>query len=197
MRRKQHKFTKNSDDVYVHVHDHESDNNSDESRTVLFIGGVDEEIVKTTSEKLIYLSEKNATAPIHLIINTHGGYIYDALMLYDLIKFIPAPVYTVGLGKIMSAGCLLLAAGARRKMGSNATLMYHACWDQAEGNVWQIQSSLDELKRLNDKYDELFAKETGLTLAAVKKLYNSRGPTADKYFTANDCLKLNIVDELI
>lgn len=196
MRTKTKKPTKRSVEEVVES-EHSEYIQDESSRTILFVGDVSEELVKSTAERLIQLAEKDSKKPIHLIINTHGGFVYDAFMLYDLIKFLPVPVYTIGLGKIMSAGCLLLAAGKKRKMGRNATIMYHASWSSSAGTVWQMKSELEENERLEQRFNELFALETGMSIEDVNKLYNSKGPTVDTYITAEVALKKGIIDELI
>ena len=173
--------------------------NGGESRSVFLIGDIDEESSKTAVEKIIELAEKNSIAPIYLIISTCGGSIDDTMMLYDLMRFVKAPIITIGLGKIMSAGCLLLAAGEKghRKMGKNARLMYHLGWDVNSGSVFEQKSALEEFQRQETQFDSLFAKEINKTLEEVEALYGKSGPTVDSYLTAEQCLENGIVDELI
>lgn len=170
---------------------------SEESRTIFFTGHVEEPIVKETMARMIELAEKDPMKPIYLVVNTYGGSVHEAFALYDTMKLIPAPIYTIGLGKIMSAGCLILSAGEQghRKMGKNATLMYHAAWDVTHGNVWQIEADLIEFKRIQTSYDELVAVETGRTLADVEALYAK--DRVDKYLTPEQALAFGFVDALI
>lgn len=186
---------KKTSDV-LDLDDHSSE---EESRTVFLVGVVEEDLIKAACEKIVTLSEKNPKKPIHLVINTFGGSVYDAFMLYDLIKFVQTPVHTIGLGKIMSAGCLLLAAGTKgkRKLGRNARVMYHAGWDISAGTVWEMKANLEEFEKMETLYDQRFADETGMTLEEVGKLYDKDGPTKDTFISAERALELKIVDELI
>jgi ATP-dependent Clp protease, protease subunit len=171
----------------------------DNSRAVFLVGDIDEELIRETTERIIHLSEKNPKKPIILIINTYGGGVDDTFMLYDLIKYIPTPVHTVGLGKIMSAGCLLLAAGTKgkRKIGKNARVMYHCGWDYMGGNIFEMRANLEAFEKQEKQYDARFAEETGMTVDEVEKLYDKNGPTVDKYLSAEDAVRLGIADELI
>lgn len=171
----------------------------DEHRTVYLVGNIDEETIRETVEKVVTLSERSPQKPITLIINTAGGDVDDTFMLYDLMKFIKTPIHTVGLGRIMSAGCLLLAAGEKgqRRMGKNARIMYHAGWDFFGGSIFEAEASLAAFKAQEAQYDARFAEETGMSIEAVEALYNKNGPTADHYLTADEALKLGIVDILI
>jgi len=171
----------------------------DDSRSVFLVGDVTEEVIKAVTEKIIHLSEKRPKRPINLIINTYGGDVDDTFMLYDMMKYIPTPIHTVGLGKIMSAGCLLLAAGEKgeRKIGKNARVMYHLGWDHTVGTIFELRASLDAFEKQEQQYDAAFAEETGLSIKEVEKLYNKNGPTADKYISAQEALDLGVVDEII
>lgn len=172
---------------------------NDDGRTIYLVGDIDEEMIRMTTERLIALSEHDAKSPITMIINTYGGDVYDTFMLYDLMKYITTPIHTVGLGKIMSSGCLLLAAGKKgeRKMGRNAQMMYHCGWDTVHGNIFEMRSALQAFEELEDKYDTCFAAETGSTLDDVRKLYDRDGPTRDKYISAEEALKLGAIDSII
>lgn len=171
----------------------------DEHRTVYLVGDIDKDMMREVIEKIVTLSERAPKKPITLIINTHGGDVDDTFMLYDLMNFVPTPIRTVGLGGIMSAGCLLLASGTKgmRLMGKNARLMYHCGWDFFGGTVFEIKASLAAFEVQEELYDRRFAEATGMTLADVQKLYNKQGPTADMYLSAEKCLELGIVDELV
>ena len=194
--KKKRRTQKRHEEIYE-LHDEEILN--EESRTVYLVGDIDEELIRVTTERMVYLSEKNPKKPIHLIINTFGGEVDDTFMLYDLMKYVPTPIHTVGLGKIMSAGCLLLAAGTKgeRKIGKNARIMYHCGWDNIGGTLFEMKSSLEAFEKQENQYDRRFSEETGLSLAEVEKLYNKHGPTADAYISAEEAIKLGICDSLI
>lgn len=187
---------RNDDSEYSESSDSESE---DGTRNVYLVGPIDEELIKSVTEKVINLSEKDPRKPINLIISTHGGEVDDTFMLYDMMKYVPTPIHTVGLGKIMSAGCLLLAAGEKghRKIGKNARVMYHLGWEHAFGTIFELKSFVEAFDKQEKQYDSAFAKETGMTLKQVEKLYDKNGPTADKFITADEALSLGIVDEII
>ena len=63
----------------------------------------------------------------HLILSTYGGSVHDMFALYDAVQLLKSEtkVATVGMGKVMSAGVLLLASGTKgeRQMGRHCSLM--------------------------------------------------------------------------
>jgi ATP-dependent Clp protease protease subunit len=168
-----------------------------EFRTIFLIGDVTEALIRQVVISLFWHAEADALKPINLVVNTYGGSIDETFAVYDAMKMSPAPIRTIGLGKIMSAGCLILSAGQKghRMMGRNARLMYHAGYELNGGDVVAQQNNLKEFTRTERQYDALVAKETGKTLKQVQKLYQQR--RVDRYMTAQECLRFGFVDKLV
>lgn len=168
-----------------------------ESRTVFLASDVTEKSVSDIMERMVELAEEDRAKPITLIVNTFGGDVYETMALYDLIKYIQTPVHTVGLGKIMSAGALILACGKRgeRKIGNNAMLMYHQGRSVVGGDIWEQERALREFQRQERQYDELVASETGLTYEQVLALYAD--DRLDNYLPAHKAVELGFADKLI
>lgn len=192
------KLPKSVDEVIEQSYDEPLTTGGD-SRVIYLVGDIGEDLIRMTTERIVDLSMKSPKSPIHMIINTCGGDVDDTFMLYDLMKYVPTPIHTVGLGKIMSAGCLLLAAGTKgkRKMGKNARIMYHCGWDYIEGSIFEMRANLASFEKREHQYDLKFAEETGMTIEQVEELYNKNGPTADTYISAEEALKYGIIDEII
>lgn len=203
MNQKAHLSQISEEENDAHQSNIENNNNENvslnESRTIFCVGEIDEDLMKSCTESMIEMAEKNPTKPITLIVSTHGGDVDELMMLYDIIKYIPNDVHTVGLGKIMSAGCLLLASGkkGKRRMGRNARMMYHLGWDIAFGSIFEIKASMESFERQEEQYDKLFAEETGRTIEEVRNLYGRDGPKRDTYLTAQQALEFGIIDEII
>lgn len=168
-----------------------------DSRILSLTGDVTESLVREAVIGIFRLSEADAVKPITLIVNTYGGSVDETFALYDAMKMSLAPVRTVGLGKVMSAGCLILAAGTKgqRLMGRNARLMYHAGYEHNGGDILEQQNNLKEFARTEVLYDKLVAKETGRTFKQVEALYKKK--RVDRYLTATQALKFGFVDRLV
>ena len=109
---------------------------------------------------------------------------------------ISAPIYTIGLGKIMSAGVLLLAAGAKghRKMGQHATLMIHPVTGGSYGNIFDQENELNETKRLQELMIDSYVDETTMTKTKILDMMSER---RELFYTAEDAKKLGIIDTVI
>tara|TARA_Y100000034_G_scaffold44266_3_gene54219 strand:+ start:12020 stop:12547 length:528 start_codon:yes stop_codon:yes gene_type:complete len=166
------------------------------ARFVALHGDVTESNISDVIKKLFELDLKDATKPIHLIIDTRGGSVHEMFALYDAINAIASPVYTVGLGKIMSAGVLLLASGkhGNRRMGKHATLMIHPSWSINYGNVFQQEHDLNEHKRLFNALIDGYVKETNLTKEQINEIMKKE---KNQFFTAEQAKEMGFVDEVI
>ena len=68
--------------------------------------------------------------PMDFLVSTEGGSVQDMFAVYDCMRDIKkdCDIRTFGIGKVMSAGVLLLAAGTKgsRRVGKSCRLMLHA-----------------------------------------------------------------------
>lgn len=164
-------------------------------RIVYLSGIIDEQTIAQISSQLFLLAGNDPSRPIQMVISTYGGYIDEMFSLYDTIQLLPCPVHTIGLGKIMSAGVLLLACGQKgeRQIGANARVMIHAIRGGIEGNVFEIVNSTDEMKRHQELLVRLIVEHTKMSKEQVDT-YMKTGH--DCYITASEAVTLGIVDKI-
>jgi len=168
---------------------------SEDSRIVVLYGGVSEQSIAATIVQLLYLANQNHK-PIHLVVSTYGGSVDEMFSLYDTIKFLPCPVHTIALGKVMSAGVLLLASGVKgkRMIGSSARLMMHPISGGFYGNVFESVNETNEHKRLHHLMTTALQDETKMSVEQIESIMKSGH---DYYLTPEDAIKLGIVDKII
>ena len=79
-------------------------------------------------------------------------------------------IHTIGLGKVMSAGTLLLAAGTKghRKLGKHCRVMIHAVTAGALGELHNMENELLAIKHLQDLYINALAVETKMTKRKIQ-----------------------------
>ena len=73
------------------------------SRFVLVFGEIDDKMARVTCERLIALSQES-DAPINMLISSPGGHVESGDAIHDMIRFVRAPVTTIGTGWVASAG---------------------------------------------------------------------------------------------
>ena len=110
----------------------------DNTRIVYLHGEVSEHSIAIVIAQLLHLANLNRN-PIYLVVSTYGGSVDEMFSLYDILKFLPCPVHTVALGKVMSAGVLLLASGVKGKrlIGGSSRIMVHPISGGVMGNVFE------------------------------------------------------------
>ena len=123
---------------------------AESERIVYLSGDVNEHSISSVITTLLSLANQDSKTPINLIVSTYGGSVDEMFSLYDVMKFLPCPVHTVGLGKIMSAGVLLMSAGkkGKRSIGKNTRVMIHPISSGNFGSVIEMINEVDELKRM-------------------------------------------------
>lgn len=164
-------------------------------RIVFLSGDVNEHSITNVQAQLIGLANIS-TRPIHLVVSTYGGSIDEMFSLYDTLHLIKAPVHTIGLGKVMSAGVLLLAAGTKGKrlIGKHARIMIHPLSGGSAGNVFEIRNDAKEYDRMQSLLVEALLRETKMKKTDLDKFMQAGH---DCYITASEAVKLGIADELI
>lgn len=166
-----------------------------QERIVFLSGDVSESSITNVQAQLITLASM-AKTPIKLFISTYGGSVDEMFSLYDTIRVLEAPVHTFGLGKIMSAGVLLLSAGVKgsRLIGSHARVMMHALSADSFGTIFQLKNDVNEYSRMQNLIERALMKETKIKLPELRKIMSS-GP--DFYITPEKAVQLGIVDRVV
>lgn len=136
--------------------------------------------------------------PIKFYISTYGGSADEMFGIYDMMRLVKKEciIETVGMGKVMSAGTLLLAAGTKgyRKIGKNCRVMLHQVSSAAIGPLFNMNTEIDAIQKLQDQYIEVMVENTSLSKRKLKSLLNER---VNVYLTAEEALEYGIVDEIL
>jgi ATP-dependent Clp protease protease subunit len=179
------------------------------SRTIGLFGDVGEQTCAEVVSNLIALTkmgeipknerkDKYTHEPIEFYVNTHGGSASDMFAIYDMMRQVrkQCEIQTIGIGKIMSAGVLILAAGTKgkRKIGANARVMIHSVLGGTDGPLFNIENEIDEIKFVQQAYSRALIKETNLTPKAMKDLLEKH---VNIYLSAEEAVKYGIADEVI
>jgi ATP-dependent Clp protease protease subunit len=168
---------------------------SDNVRIVVLHGDVNEHTISHVIVQLLQLANQNHK-PIHLVISTYGGSVDEMFSLYDTIKFLPCPVHTIAMGKVMSAGVLLLASGVKGKrlIGKSARIMIHPISGGVFGNVFEAVNEVKEHERLQSLMTDALLRETKMSREEIEKIMKAGH---DCYITPEEAIKMGIVDGFI
>jgi ATP-dependent protease ClpP protease subunit len=105
-------------------------------------------------------------------------------------------IETIGIGKVMSAGVLILASGTKgsRKIGRNCRVMLHSVISGHHGSFPNIENEMKETKELQDMYFDYLCSCTKLTRNKIKKLLLNN---VDAYLSAEEAIKYGIADDYL
>jgi len=136
---------------------------------------------------------------IAMMVSTHGGVasdMFSILDIMDMVKERTCDIETFGIGKVMSAGVPILAAGTKgkRKVGRNCRIMLHNVMAGTGGTIFSMENELEEIKWVQERYIETLASYTKLTPSKIKKLLKTQ---KDVYISAEEAIKMGIADEII
>ena len=133
-----------------------------------------------------------------MIISTNGGDAREMFAIYDMMRHLrrDCDIETLGIGKVMSAGVPLLAAGTKgkRRIGKYCRIMLHNVSAGTIGAIPQMQNEMKEVENIQKQYIEILASETKMTEKGIKRLINKN---VNVYLSAEEALELGIVDEII
>jgi ATP-dependent Clp protease protease subunit len=136
--------------------------------------------------------------PIEFIISTPGGSADDMFALYDMMRVVreKCDIVTFGLGKVMSAGVLLLAAGTKgqRKIGKNCRVMIHSVVGGNAGSFHSLQNEMEEIKYIQTAYLNALADETKMSYNELRKMIDKK---VNVYLSAEQAIKLGIADIIV
>jgi ATP-dependent Clp protease protease subunit len=132
--------------------------------------------------------------PIHLIVNSFGGSVYDGFALIGAIELSKTPVWTICLGSAMSMGLPILLAGHKRFIHRFGTVMYHEVSSFVWGKLDYFKQEVTEMQRLQTLMDDMITEKTNIMQDKLEEVKNRKG---EWYITADDAKKLGIVDAVI
>jgi len=174
-----------------------------EARSIMFVGEVTEERAADLISALLVLSQTKApdaerAEPIKLYVSTYGGSADEMFGIYDVVNFCKkfCDIETIGLGKVMSAGTLMLASGTKgkRKLGKHCRVMIHAVNGGQVGDIHNLQNELEQTVSLQDSYIQALSHETNMTKRQIQTLINRK---VNVYLTAEEAIEKGLADEIL
>ena len=141
------------------------------TRQIILSGEVNKELAEKVIRQLLILEADSASKPIYVYIDSPGGDVDAGFAIFDMIRFIKPPVYTVGMGLVASAGALiLLAAPKNRRLGlPNSHYLIHQPLSGIKGVATDIEIHAKEIEKIRAKINALIAEETGKDVDEVAK----------------------------
>lgn len=167
-----------------------------EARTVLLSGEINDSTATDIIGQLLVMNAQSAEKPITIIINTGGGTISAGFAIYDVVRYLKAPVRTLGAGLIASMGVTLFLAPPRERRFSlpNSRFMIHQPLISGTivGPASDLEINAREMIKLKGRLDRLISDATGQPLEKVEK-----DTQRDFWMNAEEAVTYGIVGRII
>ena len=164
------------------------------NREIWINGPITERLVDTLYMNLINLNSASNSIPITVMINSLGGNLFESFVATDMMATIQAPITTVALANICSGGFILFMGGKHRVIHENTNIMIHSAGFSTTDKIPMISEHLNYLKLTMDRMEHFFETQTGVPYKFWKEIVDSG---KERYFTAEEALKLRIAHQII
>jgi ATP-dependent Clp protease protease subunit len=163
------------------------------SRFVLVFGEVDHTLARVTCERLIAMAQ-DSEDPVRVVVSSPGGHVESGDAIHDVIRFIRAPVTTIGTGWVASAGThiFLAAPKERRVCLPNTRFMIHQPGGGAGGHASDIAIQAKEILRTRERIAKVIARETGQKIEKVRV-----DMERDFWMNAEEAIEYGIVSRIV
>ncbi len=140
------------------------------TRQILLTGEINKALAEKIIRQLLILEADN-NDPIYVYIDSPGGDADAGYAILDMIRFINAPVYTIGMGLVASAGALILLSSPKDKRLAlpNSHYLIHQPLSGIKGVATEIEIHAREIEKMRSRINKLISDETGKALKQVEK----------------------------
>ena len=163
------------------------------TRSVMLTGEITKESADQVVRQLLVL-DSESDEPITVYINSPGGDVDAGFAIYDMVRFISAPVTMVGIGLVASAASLvLLAVPAERRVGfANSSYLIHQPLSKMKGVAADVLIHASVIERLRAKLDGIIAEATGKSVDEV-----SADTERDHWLFADEALSYGLISRIV
>ena len=165
------------------------------SDRIIFINGlIDDLTANSIIAQLLFLDSQDPEKEISLYINSSGGSVSAGMAIYDTMRYIKAPVHTIGIGLAASMGALLLASGNKRSVLPHTKVMIHQPLISGDlgGKETDIKILAKDLTNTRTMISEILAKHCNKKVEDIEKDIEN-----DWYMNSKEALKYGICDGII
>eukprot|EP00475_Leptophrys_vorax_P000537 TRINITY_DN10298_c0_g1_i1.p1 TRINITY_DN10298_c0_g1~~TRINITY_DN10298_c0_g1_i1.p1 ORF type:complete len:306 (+),score=15.68 TRINITY_DN10298_c0_g1_i1:59-976(+) len=152
--------------------------------------------------ELLYLQYDSPDKPIYMYINSTGttkdgeklGYETEAFAIYDTMRYVKPPIFTLCVGNAWGEAALLLAAGSKgnRSALPSSTIMLKQPISRFRGQATDIDIMRKEVRNVKTELVSLYARHTKRTAEQIEE--DIRRPM---YLSPDAAVEYGIIDKVL
>ncbi|GJN37936.1 hypothetical protein PR202_gb26937 [Eleusine coracana subsp. coracana] len=152
--------------------------------------------------EFLYLQYEDAEKPVYLYINSTGttkngeklGYETEALAVYDAMRYVKVPIFTLCIGNAWGEAALLLAAGAKGNRAAlpSSTIMIKQPIGRFQGQATDVDIARKEIRNVKIEMVKLLSRHIGKPMDEIAR--DIRRP---KYFSPSEAVDYGIIDKVL
>lgn len=164
------------------------------TRQIILSGEINKELAHKIVQQLLMMESDDSKKPIYIFIDSPGGDVDAGFAIFDMIRFVSAPVTLIGMGLIASAAALiLLAVDKNHRVGfPNSRYLIHQPSSGMKGVATDIQIHAREMEKTRKIINEVIAKQTGKDLATVTK-----DTDRDYWLDAKEAINYGLISKIV
>lgn len=165
-------------------------------RIVFITGGVNDEVANLIVAQLLFLSNEDPKADVHLYINSPGGSVSAGLAIYDTMQYLRCDVATYNVGLSASMGAIILCGGTKGKrflLPNSRTLLHQPLIGGVmEGPATDLSIEAEEIVRLRKALYSIIASRSAKSLEIVEKDCDR-----NKWLNAMETVAYGLADQIL
>lgn len=164
------------------------------TRQIILSGEVNKELADKIVRQLLVLEADDEQKTIYMYIDSPGGDVDAGFAIFDMIRFIKAPVVLIGMGLIASAAALiLLAVDSERRVGlANSRYLIHQPSSGMRGVATDIEIHAKEIEKTRAAIDKIIAEQTGKSPEQVAK-----DTERDYWLSAEEAVSYGLISRIV
>jgi ATP-dependent Clp protease protease subunit len=162
---------------------------------IIFLGSpIDDVVANLIVAQFLFLESEDPDKDIHFYINSPGGSATAALAVYDTMQYIKPDVATLAMGQAMSAGALLLTAGAKGKRSAlpHSNILIHQPLGGFQGQATDVDIHARQILKLKTELNAILAHHTGQPIEKIEA-----DTERDFYMTGREAVDYGLIDKVI
>ncbi len=164
------------------------------TRSIMISEEVSEELAKKVYAQLLLLNQRSNEDPIYIYINSPGGDADSGFGIYDMLKFIEAPVITVVCGLCASAAVTIFLGADNGKNYStpNSRFLLHQPSTGVQGSASDMEITANEINKTRERYNAIVSEVSGKSMEQLKK-----DADRDFWMSPEEAVEYGLVSKII